>query len=205
MKKIIICLISLLIFTGCTVVRIDTENIDNIIDVVLSKDNKLYNRIGKGYEYYVPRGVSYIDTVDLNDRLYSNGYYYYVYIDIISQYNRIDVKYEKNENAYYSRVIDLNDKKGYVEINKVDDMYLIEFIYNYAKIETLVNEKDINDVILNSTYILSTIKFNNNVIKLMLNNDYFTNKEEKYDKFASKVEVTDSIGYSSTDNEDNKE
>lgn len=205
MKKIIICLISLLIFTGCTVVRIDTENIDNIIDVVLSKDNKLYNRIGKGYEYYVPRGVSYIDTVDLNDRLYSNGYYYYLYIDIISQYNRIDVKYEKNENAYYSRVIDLNDKKGYVEINKVDDMYLIEFIYNYAKIETLVNEKDINDVILNSTYILSTIKFNNNVIKLMLNNDYFTNKEEKYDKFASKVEVTDSIGYSSTDNEDNKE
>ncbi len=205
MKKIIICLISLLIFTGCTVVRIDTENIDNIIDVVLSKDNKLYNRIGKGYEYYVPRGVSYIDTVDLNDRLYSNGYYYYLYIDIISQYNRIDVKYEKNENAYYSRVIDLNDKKGYVEINKVDDMYLIEFIYNYAKIETLVNEKDINDVILNSTYILSTIKFNNNVIKLMLNNDYFTNKEEKYDKFASKVEVTDNIGYSSTDNEDNKE
>lgn len=205
MKKIIICLISLLIFTGCTVVRIDTENIDNIIDVVLSKDNKLYNRIGKGYEYYVPRGVSYIDTVDLNDRLYSNGYYYYLYIDIISQYNRIDVKYEKNENAYYSRVIDLNDKKGYVEINKVDDMYLIEFIYNYAKIETLVNEKDINDVILNSTYILSTIKFNNNVIKLMLDNDYFTNKEEKYDKFASKVEVTDNIGYSSTDNEDNKE
>lgn len=205
MKKIIICLISLLIFTGCTVVRIDTENIDNIIDVVLSKDNKLYNRIGKGYEYYVPRGVSYIDTVDLNDRLYSNGYYYYLYIDIISQYNRIDVKYEKNENAYYSRVIDLNDKKGYVEINKVEDMYLIEFIYNYAKIETLVNEKDINDVILNSTYILSTIKFNNNVIKLMLDNDYFTNKEEKYDKFASKVEVTDNIGYSSTDNEDNKE
>ena len=60
-----------------TIVRIDTSDIDNIIDVVLSKNNKLYNRVGKGYKYYVPRGINYIDTTELNDKLYSNGYYYY--------------------------------------------------------------------------------------------------------------------------------
>lgn len=195
MKKIILIILSLILFTGCTIVRIDTANIDNIIDVVLSKNNTLYNRVGKGYKYYVPRGMSYIDTTELNDKLYSNGYYYYLYIDVISYYNKIAFTYKENKDAYYSRYIDINGKEGYLEINKINDRYLIEFMYNYAKIEAMVYEDDINDVVLNSTYILSTIKFNNNVIKLMLNDEYFVNKEEKYDIFTSKIENTDNLKY----------
>ncbi len=195
MKKIIVTALCLILMTGCTIVRIDTSNIDNIIDVVLSKDNKLYNRVGKGYKYYVPRGMNYIDTIELNDKLYSNGYYYYLYIDVISYYNKIDFDYKENSDAYYSRYIDINGKKGYLEINKVGNRYLIEFMYNYAKIEALVYEEDINSVVLNSTYILSTIKFNKNVIKLMLNDEYFINKEEKYDIFTSKVGTTNNLEY----------
>ena len=71
MKKlvIIISLVLLTITTGCTAVRIDTTSIDNIVSVVLSKNNTLYNRVGKGYKYYIPRGVSYIDTNELNDNI----------------------------------------------------------------------------------------------------------------------------------------
>ena len=36
--------------------------------------------------------------------------------------------------------------------------YLINFVYNYAKIEAMVEEDDINEVILNASYILSTVK-----------------------------------------------
>lgn len=195
MKKIILIVLCLILFTGCTVVRIDTASIDNIINVLLSKNNKLYNRIGKGYKYYVPRGMNYIDTTELNDKLYSNGYYYYLYIDVISYYNKIDFTYEENDSAYYSRYINFNDKEGYLEINKINDRYLIEFMYNYAKIEAMVYEDDINSVVLNSIYILSTIKFNNNVIKMMLNDEYFVNKEEKYDIFTSRVDNTDNLQY----------
>lgn len=205
MKKIFLIVLCLILFTGCTVVRINTDNIDNIIDVVLSKNNKLYNRVGKGYKYYVPRGMNYIDTTELNDKLYSNGYYYYLYIDVISYYNKIDFSYKENKDAYYSRYININDKVGYLEINKVNDRYLIEYMYNYAKIEALVYEEDINDVVLNSTYILSTIKFNKNVIKLMLNDEYFINKEERYDIFTSKVDTTDNLEYDINNYSENKE
>ena len=190
MKKVLLlCL--LLLLTGCSVVRIDTSSVDNIVNVVLSKDNQLYNHIGKGYKYYIPRGVSYIDTNDYNDVLYSNGIYYYLYIDIISYYYDKVQQYEVNENAYYSKSISINDKEGYLEINKQDDdRYFIEFMYNYSKIEVIAEYDQINDIVLNATYILSTIKFNDNVIKAMLD-DNFLVSEEKYDIFTSKKETDD--------------
>lgn len=188
MKKILLLMI-ILFATGCSVVRIDTTSIDNITSVILSKDNNLFNRIGKGYKYYVPRGVAYIDTNELNDKLYSDGVYYYLYIDAISYYNKIVSEYEIDSKAYYSKEISYNGKKGYLEINKVDDKYYIEFLYNYAKIEAIADKSEINDVILNSSYILSTIKFNDNIIKLMLDSDFFTNRDEVYDIFNSKKET----------------
>jgi hypothetical protein len=200
MKRVTILVLSVLLLTGCTVVRIDTNSIDNTIGVVLSKENKLYNQVGKGYKYYIPRGVNYIDTNELNDKLYSKGNYYYLYIDVISYYHKKTLDYKINEYAYYSTNLDINDRLGYVEINKMGDKYFVEFMYNYAKIEAMVDKKDINDVILNASYILSTIKFNNNVIKLMLNDDFLINKEEKYDIFTSKKQTNSFLEYSEEEN-----
>ena len=189
MKKLILMLLAVFLFTGCTVVRIDTDNIDTIINVVLSKENTLYNTVGKGYKYYRPRGVTYIDTTEYNEKLYSNGYNYYLYVDINSYYYKKEFTYEENDKAYYSKYLEINDKFGYVEINEYKGLYLIEFLYNYAKIEALVEKDDINQTILDATYILSTIKYNSNVIKIMLNEDYFTDKEERYDVFTPKNTV----------------
>lgn len=193
MKKITILLL-LILTVGCSAVRIDTSSIDNTLSVVLSKNNNLYNRVGKGYKYYIPRGVTYIDTNDLNDKLYSNGINYYLYIDVISYYNRIELDYKENKNAYYSKKIE-GKKEGYLEINEKDGKYQIEFVYNYAKIEVLVDKEEIEDVILNASYILSTVKFNDNIIKIMLNEEYFTNKEEIYDVFTSKTKNTNFLEY----------
>lgn len=195
MKKILIFILVLLV-SGCTVVRIDTTNINTIVDVILSKDNDLYNRVGSGYKYYIPRGVSYIDTDELNDKLYSNGSYYYLYVDVIGYTNGVKVDYEENKDAYYSRVIsesDGFDSSGYIEIIKEDDLYRIMFSYNYARIETIVEEENINLAVLNSAYILSTIQFNTNVIELMLDDDYFTNKEEKYEVFSKNDDSGDNF------------
>ena len=193
MKKILLLGLAALILTGCTIVRIDTTSIDNILNVVLSKQNTLYNRVGRGYKYYVPRGVTYIDSSGSNDKLYSNGVYYYLYLDEISYYYQKSLDYKEDDSKYYSRKIDNDGKLGYLEITKQDDLYLIEFVYNYARIEALVPEEDINDTVLNSSYILSTIKYNNNIVKLSLEDDFLQNKEEKYDVFSAKNQDDDSF------------
>lgn len=198
----LLAIISVFLITGCTVVRIDTTSIDNIVNVILSKDNKVFNRVGKGYKYYKPRGVNYISTNEYNEKLYCNGNYYYLYVDIISYYYKKEITYEEDKSLYYSRLIEIGDKKGYLQITKQDnDLYLVEFMYNYAKIETLIDEKNINEAVLNATYILSTIKFNPNVIKVMLNADFLTNKEEKYDIFTPKKEINQNFLEISDDTE----
>ena len=200
MKKLVSLLLIVFIFgfltTGCTIVRIDTSNIDNIVNVVLSKNNKLYNQIGKGYKYYIPRGMTYIDTIEFNDRLYSDGNYYYLYIDAISYYYQKKITHKKTEDSYYYRDININGIDGYIDVKKVDNKYLVDFMYNYAHVEAMVDEKDINSVILNSSYILSTVKFNNKVIRIMLNEDYFKYKEEKFQLFENDEKNENFLEYS---------
>ena len=189
MKKIILAFLTILFITGCSIVRIDTSDIDNILGVILTKNYKLYNQIGQGYKYYLPGGVSYIDSDDLNDILYCNGTNYYLYVDAISYYYDIKNDYEENNDLYYSKKLSKTDgykKSGYLEINKKDNLYYIEFLYNHAKIEAVVKEENLNETILNASYILSTIKYNHSIVELMLEDDYFTNKTGKYNNYNSK-------------------
>ena len=189
MKKVILIFLLTIVLTGCSVVRIDTSSIDNIVNVVLSKKNKLYNQVGQGYKYYLPSGVSYIDSDELNDILYCNGNYYYLYIDAINYYYQNKIDYKENSELYYSRKISVGDKfnhSGYLQIKEVNGLYYVEFVYNYAKIEAIVRKEDLNNTILNSSYILSTIKYNYSIVELMLNEDYFKNKTGKYDNYDTK-------------------
>lgn len=189
MKKIALCILMILLLTGCTVVRIDTNSIDTIVNVILSKDNDLYNRVGRGYKYYVPRGVTYIDTDETNDKLYSEGNYYYLYVDTVSYYQKIELNYEEPKEAYYYRELSQNKGfkyDGYLQITEKEGLYYIEFVYNYAKIESVVSKEDLNDAVLNSAYILSTIQFNHEVIELMIDSETLNNREEKYEVFKNK-------------------
>lgn len=189
MKKTIIIILLTIVLTGCSAVRIETNSIDNMLNVILTKNNKLFNQIGQGYKYYLPGGVSYIDSDDLNDVLYSNGTYYYLYVDAINYYYQTKIDYKENKDLYYSRLITPKDGfkyYGYLEIAEKDGLYYLDFVYNYAKIEAVVNKRELNDTVLNASYILSTIKYNHNIVELMLNDDYFTNKTGKFNNYGVK-------------------
>ena len=184
MKKYLILFLTLML-SGCSVVRINTNSLDTIVDVVLSKNNTLYNKDEQGYKYYIPNGVTHIDTDDLSHTLYYKGEYLYLYVDIVSYYYKKNIKYKKNDYAYFSKKIGNDDKTGYVEVIKKDDLYYVNFYYNYARIEALVSRDNLSNTILNASYILSTIKYNKGLIKTMLDDEYLINKAGKYDLFKT--------------------
>ena len=112
-----------------------------------------------------------------------------MYIDIVSYYNEVKPKYEIDNSAYLSLKLFNNGKSGYLEINEQNGKFFIEMTYNYAKIEVLVDEKDIKESVTNISYILSSVKFNKSVIKNMIDEDVLNFKEKKYEIEKPKKEV----------------
>lgn len=180
MKKIILFGFVMLLVTGCSIKRLDMSNFDTTVDTILAKDVKLYNRISKGYKYYLPKGVKILDYKEFNEKLYSSSNTYYLYIDIVSYYYKTNSKYTKNPNSYYYKELNQNGKKGYIDIIQKDDKYFINYEYNCAKIEAIVKEKEINNTLKDMSYILSSIEYNTLIIDSFIGENVLDYKTEKY-------------------------
>lgn len=195
MKKIILLCILVIFLTGCT--SINKTEIDVILNETLSSVVNISNMQRNGYKYYLPRGLSVKGSKSFNERFEDNLYQYYLYVDIVSYNNKSEFKYTNNENAYFSRKLENNGKLGYVEINYyTNNQYLIEIMYNYAKIEVVVYEKDIKNVLVNAMTIISSVTYNDNVIVKYLASTSFEGNEEKFNIFEiegrnSYLQVTD--------------
>ena len=186
-KKIIILIISILTLTGCT--NLTNMSIDEVVNVMLENDTNLSNNVFEGYKYYIPKGLRLINKDEYNASLkdeYNNTYYFY--IDVVSFYNKEKVEYKVNNKAYFSKELDYNDKKGYLEITKIEDtdVYFIEYMYNYGKIEAFVKENELDCAIINMSSILKSLEFNRNVLESLIGNNVLNYKEDTYDVMKPK-------------------
>lgn len=186
MKKGLLILLIVFLLSGCTITRIDNYNYDGIIDKVLSLDIKTYNNVGKGYKYYAPHGVVRTDAKEYNDVLKNGVNTYYLYVDVVGYYYKTAISYPKHNNSYFYKKLNYNDKKGYINITEVNDKLYVQMVYNYAKIETYVDKSNLKDVIMDISYILSSTKFNNSLLKKMYESGNLTSKEETYKLFDNK-------------------
>ena len=186
-KKIILLIISILALTGCT--NLTNMSIDELVDVMIEKNTKLSNNVFDGYKYYIPRGLKLLEKDEYNASLkdeYNNTYYFY--IDVVSYYNKEEINYKINKKAYFSKELDYNKKKGYIEITKIKDTdrYFVEYMYNYGKIEAFVKEKEIKYAIINMSSILKSLEFNRTVLESLIGNNVLNYKENTYDVMKPK-------------------
>ncbi|MFA5408068.1 MAG: hypothetical protein WC343_04775 [Bacilli bacterium] len=196
MKRfLILLLISFVFVTGCSVKQINSKDINKTVDSILCKNLNLYNYSSGGYKYYLPRGMRVIDNTSYNEKLYSNGNAYYLYVDIVSYYFEKSSTYEKNTDLYFSKQIVCNNKTGYLEITKKDDSYFIDYVYNYAKIKAYVALGDIENAVINASYILSSLTFNDTIIDSYFGNDTLSYDEEKFELFESQRETGNFLDY----------
>ena len=190
MKKIfILSLFVCIMLCGCT--TIEDMQIEDVIKQGTDMNISVYNKFRKGYKYYLPKGLNVYSSTDYNEILKKGKYTYYLYVDGVSYYNKVIEAYEINDNAYVSMPITYEDKYGYLEINELNSgNYFIEIMYNYAKIEVIVRKCDINVTISNALTILSSIKYNDNILKTLLEEETYQFKEYNFTIFepASKSE-----------------
>lgn len=185
MKKVIVLLsIVLLLMTGCSIKKLDDKDFESNMNVLLSEKVSNSNVNFEGYKYYVPEGLKFVNKEEYNaifkDRFNNK---YYLYVDVISYYHKIENTYKINQDAYYSKVINYNDKTGYLEIIESGSKYYVEFMFNYAKIEVLVDKDQLVNAMNNMCYILRSIKFNDKVLESLVGDNVLSYTEENFTLF----------------------
>lgn len=187
MKRVLLLLVSIILLCGCTKnVDFKEKDIDNLFNTYLSEDTSLVNQVSNGYKYYIPTGVKLLKSSNYNEELCYNGNTYYLHVDVINYYYKTRLEYEEDESLYFSKKLSYNNKEGYVEITKKDEQYLVSIYYNYAKIETYTNEKDLKNTIINLCYLLNSIKYNDSIIAFTVGEDNMEFKEEDFIFFTPK-------------------
>ena len=182
MKKVFILSLILLLCVGCT--RIDnTDNYDIIVNSTLKSSQKFVNTASLGYKYYLPLGVSKVYDKDYNQKFKTDNVYIYLYVDVVSYYyhNNLNFNEEDSVDSYYYHKINNSGKVGYIKIaEENEDIYFIKIVYNYAKVETYVPKTKIDTILANSMIILNSIDYNDNLIKKILDDEYFSSVDKEY-------------------------
>ncbi len=198
MKKFLVVLIAILILSGCS--NIQSKDYDTLISEAASSKYDIVNTYRTGYKYYVPGNMDISNILDYNETLEDSSHKYYFYVDVVSYYNRVIENYEVNPEAYYSKVINYQDKYGYIEINKwKNGKYLLEIMYNYAKIEVIVEESFLKEAVSYAMVILASVKYNNNVLENIVGENVLTSKEIEFNIFETKKSESNFLKVSEED------
>lgn len=179
-KKFIFFVAIILLLSGCT--RI-TNNLDDVISATMTNNKLSTNTVSTGYELYLPIGVKQVVDSQYNQKFKIRNRYVYMYVDTISYYYKNVLNYKKESDyTYYYKELNLNDKTGYIGINKIeDDLYFCEIIYNYTKMEFYSDIDDLSFIVANSLIIQKSIKYNDSLIKMELENNIGDGREITYE------------------------
>ena len=179
-KKVMLLIIIALLLTGCT--KID-NNIDNIISATMMKEINNVNTVSTGYELYIPMGVIQLVDNEYNQKFKIRDTHVYLYVDTISYYYKNNLNYKNEESYnYYYKEININNKTGYIGINKLDDnSFFVMIVYNYSKVEFYASEEDMPVILADSLIIVNNIRYNDNLIKIELDKTASEGREVKYE------------------------
>ncbi len=186
MKKIIVLVLTLVLLTGC--VSIQDADLDTIINETIStKYTNLYNKVGRGYKYYLPQTLKSKTTDNLNEIIKSKKCDYYLYVDLISYHNKVELDRKEINTYYYSKVIEKDGKKGIVNvITNADDKYLVKVEFNYAYVEVITDKDNLNKTVTNAVIIVTSMDYQDDVIDKLLEEGSLSAMEETVNIFDSK-------------------
>ena len=112
--------------TGCSKINNKTTNYVDVINDIISYDNKKVNTSSYGYNYYLPIGVNVVYDGKLNKEFKVKDNKLMLYVDVVSYFYKNSLNYEfDNTNSYYYSKLN----NGYILINEEDNTYYLKIIY----------------------------------------------------------------------------
>lgn len=181
MKKAFILIVFALILTGCTSIK--NSSYDQILIEAINSDVDIQNTYRKGYKFYLPIGLYVENSKDYNEVIKNENETFYLYIDLIGYLNKDGITSSNSGGIYYKELVH-EDKRGYAEIKNLDtDKYLVEIVYNYAKIEVIVEEAALKSSVAEAIIILSSIEYNDSFLSGLSEESLLSYKEEFVDIF----------------------
>ena len=183
-KKIAILMMTVFLLCGCT--SIQESSYESILDMAASNYMTAKNTYRSGYKYYLPKGIRVLNQRGSNEILSEGSYIYYMYVDYVSYYNKIEETYKEKEDVVYSKPLRQKEKFGYIEIkNTSNGKYFIEIMYNYAKIEVIVDKSEVEKTLAYSMSILSSIEYQENALKSLMGEDVLSTSEVEHNIFET--------------------
>ena len=179
-KTLIVIIVMVFVLTGCT--RI-TDNLDDTVNEIMKDEIHNVNTVSTGYELYIPIGVNQVNDSQYNQKFKIKDRYVYLYVDTISYYYENTLNYKSDSDYdYYYKEIKLNDKSGYIGINKLNDgTFFGEVVYNYSKSEFYADDENLSFILANVLIMQNSIKYNDELIKVELENSTSDGREVKYE------------------------
>ena len=184
MKKIVLLFVALFLVSGCS--SLQNESLDSILKMGVESNISITNTYRTGYKYYLPKGMKNITNQDYNEVIYSDQQPFYLYVDVVSYFNHVQYQYKESNQYYFSRTIQYKDFYGYLQIKNLgNDKYFVEIMYNYAKIEVIVAEKDIKKSVAYAIAILQSVTYNDTVLGSLMGDNVLNSNELEFDIFET--------------------
>ncbi len=195
--KLIVLILLVFIVTGCTTYRVDKLTYEKLVDAIIYDKTPKVNTALQGFKFYLPRDSKIISSSESNAVLYSGGTKYYLYIDLISYYNKTNNDYNLTLEGerIFTKKIEYQDKEGYIIITKQEKNYFLEIMHNYGKIEVITDEDNIKLALTKSLILLSSIDYNDKVIESLIGVNSLNYKEETYNLLSPNENRTDFLDY----------
>ncbi len=172
MKRLFFVLLTLFILTGCHEVTDITKAIDDTFALIESQDIDLKANHEKDYyAYYLPSGITNIESTDTYNILSTTSADIIVNIDIdkiikdayYSDVENVADVYALNE-AYITKSGSVKGIAYELSVYNYNDKYLIELFINNADIITLVDQNNIDNVLYDMLIVGMSISTNNDLV-----------------------------------------
>ena len=174
-KKILGATLLILLLTGCC--NINSLNYESIIEESMKEKNKP-NVAVRGYNIFLPRGMSIADSSEDNIKITSNKDTYYLYIDTVGYYNKEENEQGIEADNIYKKTINVDVKILQVSISKYKTRYFLEVSYNYGKIEVITS--NVKEALSKSIIILKNTEFNDVILESLIGKSSFDYNETEF-------------------------